>query len=41
MKQGRINIYGPQDIILSNYDPAKLDKLKVQLGSPISPAEYN
>jgi hypothetical protein len=40
IKQGRMNIYDPRNIILSDYDPARLDKLKVQLGSPLSPAEY-
>lgn len=40
IRQGRLNIYEPASIKLTNYEPAKLDKLQVQFLESVSPAKY-
>jgi len=38
IRQGRMNIYEPRNILLVNYDPARLDRLQVQFLEPVNQA---
>lgn len=36
IRQGKMNVYDPKSIVLTNYNPAKLENVEVQLLDPVN-----